>query len=172
MILSNLVGAEYFSKIDLESGYHQIMIKEGDKEKTAFSLNGAKFEINRMSFDLKNSGSIFQRAIDDILHPFIGKFTYVYIDYVIIFSETVEEHIEHITKIIESLTEANMKIAPEKSHFYKIKIEFLGHLVSENRITVDPEKIETIENYVLPKTLKQLRNFLVFSGYYRRFIRD
>lgn len=85
--MSNLGAAKFFSKIDLESGYHQIMINERDKEKTAFSLNGAKFEFNRMPFGLKNSGSIFQRAIDDIIRPFLGKFAYVYIDDIIIFFE-------------------------------------------------------------------------------------
>lgn len=85
MILSNLGGATVFSTLDLESGFHQIMIKESDKEKTAFSINGAKYEFNRMPFGLKNAPSIFQRAIDDILRPYIGKFAHVYIDDVLIF---------------------------------------------------------------------------------------
>lgn len=85
VILSNLGNATFFSKIDLESGFHQILIEEKDREKAAFSVNGAKYELNRMPFGLKNAPSIFQRAIDDILRDFIGKFAYVYMDDVIIF---------------------------------------------------------------------------------------
>lgn len=93
VILSNLGESTYFSKKNLESGFHQILIKECDKEKTAFSVNGAKYEFNRMPFGLKNAPSIFQRAIHDILRPFIGKFAYVYMDDVIIFSKTEDEHL-------------------------------------------------------------------------------
>lgn len=86
VILSNLGKARYFSTIDLEAGYHQIRIKESDKEKTAFSVNGAKYEFNRMPFGLKNAPSIFQRAIDDVLRPYIGKIAHVYIDDVLVYS--------------------------------------------------------------------------------------
>lgn len=172
MILSNLGNARYFSTIDLESGYHQIRIKESDKEKTAFSINGAKYEFNRMPFGLKNAPSIFQRAIDDVLRAYIGKFAHVYIDDVLVFSKTKEEHAEHLRIILETLYAANMKVSDEKCKFYMQKVEFLGHIISNGRIKVDPKKVETIENYPLPQTLKQLRAFLGLSGYYRKFIRN
>lgn len=88
VILSNLGKSRYFSTIDLQAGYHQIRMKESDKEKTAFAVNGANYEFNRMPFGLKNAPSIFQRAIDDILREYIGKFAYVYIDDVLVFSKT------------------------------------------------------------------------------------
>lgn len=172
VILSNLGKSKFFSKIDLESGFHQIQIRECDKEKTAFSVNGAKYEFNRLPFGLKNSPSIFQRAIDDILRPFIGKFAYVYMDDVIIFSNSEEEHLEHITKVINAFSAANMKISSEKSFFFETKIEFLGHIVSHGRVSIDPKKIEAIKNYQLPKTLKQLRSFLGLAGQCRKFIRN
>lgn len=172
IILSNLGDTKFFSKMDLESGFHQILIQENDIEKTAFSVNGAKYEFTRMPFGLRNAPSIFQRAIDDVLRPFMGKFAYVYMDDIIIFSKTEEEHLEHLTQIIQSLTEAHMRISSEKSYFFWDKIEFLGHIVSQNRITVDPRKIETIENYCIPKTLRELRGFLGLSGYYRRFVKN
>lgn len=170
IILSNLGEAQFFSKIDLESGFHQILIKESDKEKTAFSVNGAKYEFNRMPFGLKNAPSIFQRAIDDIIRPFIGKFAYVYMDDILIFSKTKEEHFDHIKAIIQAITDANMKISSKKSHFFATKTEFLGHVIFHNRITVDEKKVETIKNYPVPITLKELRSFLGLSGYYRKFI--
>lgn len=172
MIIQNLGKSRYFSTIDLESGFHQISIKPEDREKTAFSVNFNKFQFKRMPFGLKNAPSIFQRCVNDILQPYIGDFAYVYIDDVIVFSKTEKEHLEHISLIFEALHQANMKASDEKSHFFKEKIEYLGHIIMHNKITVDPEKIATIRDYETPKTLKQLRSFLGLSGYYRKFIKD
>lgn len=170
--IHNLGRARIFSTIDLQSGFHQISIREEDREKTAFSINHAKFHFIRMPFGLKNAPSIFQRCVNDILDPFIGKFAYVYIDDVLIFSNSLEEHIEHISMIFNALHEANLKISNEKSHFFKSEIEYLGHIIKYQKITVDPEKITTIRNYEVPRTLKQLRSFLGLAGYYRKFIKD
>lgn len=170
--IQNLGRAKIFSTIDLESGFHQILIKEGDREKTAFSINHAKFHFIRMPFGLKNAPRIFQRCVNDILDKYIGKFAYVYIDDVLIFSDSLEEHMQHISIIFQALHEANMKISNEKSHFFKPEIEFLGHIIKYQKITVDPEKIATIRDYEVPRTLKQLRSFLGLAGYYRKFIRD
>lgn len=146
MTIQNLGKAKIFSTIDLESGFHQILIKEPDREKTAFSVNGAKYEFIRMPFGLKNAPSIFQRCVDDILREYIGKFAYVYIDDVLIYSSTVEEHMEHIRIIINALHNANMKISDEKSNFFQDSVKYLGHIIKHNRITVDPKKVETIKN--------------------------
>lgn len=172
MTIQNLGKAKIFSTIDLESGFHQILIKESDREKTAFSVNGAKYEFIRMPFGLKNAPSIFQRCVDDILREYIGKFAYVYIDDVLIYSSTPEEHMEHLRIIINALHNANMKISDEKSNFFQDSIEYLGHIIKHNRITVDPNKIETIKNYPEPKNLKELRSFLGLASYYRKFIKD
>lgn len=172
MILSNLGEARFFSTIDLESGFHQIKIKESDKEKTSFSVNGAKYEFNRMPFGLKNAPSIFQRAIDDVLRPYIGKFAHVYMNDVLVFSKTREEHARHLEIIIDTLHAANMKVSDEKSKFFMQQVNFLGHIISNGRIRVDPKKIEAIENYAEHQTLKQLRSLLGLSGYYRKFIKN
>lgn len=172
MTIQNLGKAKFFSTIDLESGFHQILIKESDREKTAFFVNYAKYQFKRMPFGLKNAPSIFQRCVNDVLHEFIGKFAYVYIDDVLIFSNTEEEHMTHISLVTKALYNAYMKISDEKYHFFKQKIEFLGHIITHNKITVDPEKVMTIRDYPAPKTLKQLRSFLGLSGYYRKFIKD
>lgn len=171
-MIQNLGKARIFSTVDLESGFHQIKIKREDREKTAFSINHAKYQFKRMPFGLKNAPSIFQRCVNDILEKFIGKFAYVYIDDVLIFSDTEEDHMKHILLVIKALHSANMKISNEKSHFFKREIEFLGHIISHNKITVDPEKIITIHDYPVPTTLKELRSFLGLAGYYRRFIKD
>lgn len=171
-IIQNLGKAKYFSTIDLESGFHQILIKESDREKTAFSINGAKYEFVRMPFGLKNAPSIFQRCIDDILREYIGKFAYVYIDDVLIYSSSPEEHMKHINIIVNALHEANMKISEEKSYFFKTSVEYLGHIITHERITVDPNKVKAIKEYPIPSNLKELRSFLGLAGYYRKFIKD
>lgn len=172
MTLQNLGNAKIFSVIDLESGFHQIPIDECDREKTAFSLNHDKYQFKRMPFGLKNAPSIFQRCVNDILSDFIGKFVYVYIDDVLIFSNSTEEHMKHISLVTDALYAANMKISEEKSHFFKTTIEYLGHVITHKKITVDPAKIATIRDYEVPKTLKQLRSFLGLTSYYRKFLKD
>lgn len=172
MTIQNLGKAKIFTTLDLESGFHQILIKESDREKTAFSVNGAKYEFLRMPFGLKNAPSIFQRCVDDILRPYIGKFAHVYIDDVLIYSSSPEEHLEHIRTIVNALHTANMKISDEKSHFFQDSVEYLGHIIKHNKITVDPNKVDAIKNYPIPTNLKELRSFLGLASYYRKFIQN
>ncbi|KAH8416719.1 hypothetical protein KR222_010277, partial [Zaprionus bogoriensis] len=101
MILANLGQAKYFTTLDLKSGYHQITLAERDREKTSFSVNGGKYEFCRLPFGLKNAGSIFQRAIDDVLREEIGKTCYVYVDDVIIFSKNESDHVKHVDVILK-----------------------------------------------------------------------
>ncbi|KAH8314736.1 hypothetical protein KR074_007299 [Drosophila pseudoananassae] len=119
MILANLGKAQFFTTLDLNSGYHQIYLAEKDREKTSFSVNGGKYEFCRLPFGLKNAGSIFQRAIDDVLREEIGKICYVYDDDVIIFSENETEHVKHIDTVLKRLLDANMRVAREKTKFRK-----------------------------------------------------
>ena len=123
-----------------------------------------------MPFGLRYAPSIFQRCVDDILREYIHKFAFVYIDDVLIYYSTPEEHIKHIQIIVSALHKANMKISDEKSHFFKNQVEYLGHIITHNRITVDPKKVETLDKYPIPQTLKELRSFLGIAGYYRKFI--
>lgn len=171
-ILANLGKASFFTTIDLKSGFHQINLCERDREKTAFSINNGKYEFCRLPFGLKNAPSIFQRAIDDVLRKEIGKCCHVYIDDVIIFSETKEQHFRDIETILQLLYKANMRVAPEKSRFFKKEVEFLGFVVSSKGIKTCPDKVKDIVGYETPRTLRSLRSFLGLSGYYRRFIRD
>lgn len=171
-VLAQLGKSKYFSVLDLKSGFHQIPLKPSDREKTAFSINGGKYEFTRLPFGLKNAPSIFQRAVDDILHKYIGKICYVYIDDIIIFSENEQDHALHVDKILQTLCEANMKIQIDKCHFFKKEVEFLGFIVSHNGLTTNPNKVQAIVDFPIPKTLKELRSFLGLSGYYRRFVRD
>lgn len=170
-VLSNLGGNKYFTVIDLKSGFHQIPLREEDREKTAFSINNGKYEFTRLPFGLKNAPAIFQRALDDILRELIGKMCFVYVDDIIIFSKDEQSHLESIKKVFETLEQANMKIQLEKCTFFKTEVEFLGLVVSQDGIRTNPKKVNAILQFPIPKTLKQLRSFLGLSGYYRRFVK-
>jgi ribonuclease HI len=171
-ILSNLGKARYFTTLDLKSGFHQILLAEKDREKTAFSVGNGKYEFCRLPFGLKNAPSIFQRAIDDVLREKIGKSCYVYVDDVIIFSESMEEHVKHIAWVLDQLYEANMRVSWEKSQFFRVKVDYLGFMVSRGGISTNPSKVEAISKFLKPTTLFHVRSFLGLAGYYRCFIKD
>lgn len=171
-ILSNLGKNQFFTVIDLKSGFHQIPLKESDIEKTAFSVNHGKFEFTRLPFGLKNGPSIFQRALDDILRNHIGKRCYIYIDDIIIFGEGEEQHFENLEQVFKTLENANMKVQLEKCKFLQSEVEFLGFIISKSGIKANPDKVKTIANFPLPRNIKELRSFLGMSGFYRRFIKD
>lgn len=172
VILSNLGKSRYFTTLDIESGFHHILLRESDREKTAFSTNTGKYEFNRLPFGLKNAPSIFQCTINNILEEFIGKICYVYIDDVIIFSETEEQHMIDTRNIMQTLINANMKISSKKSKFFMKETEFLGYVVSYGSLKMDESKVKAIQEYPEPTTLKELRSFLGLSGYYRKFVKN
>ena len=172
IIMANLGKAKFFTTLDLKSGFHQINLVERDREKTAFSVNNGKYEFCRLPFGLKNAPSIFQRAIDDILREDIGKCCHVYIDDIIIFSDSERSHMDDIDKILKKLLNDNMRVSLEKSKFYQTSVEYLGFIVSTKGIKTCPSKIEAIVNYETPSTLRGLRSFLGLAGYYRRFVKD
>lgn len=172
VILANLGKSAFYTTLDLKSGFHQILMHEKDRQKTAFSVNNGKYEFCRLPFGLRNAPSIFQRTIDDILREWIGKCCYVYIDDIIIYSPDVESHLRDIETIISNLKNSGMRISTEKSKFFKTEVEFLGFTVSSSGIKTCPNKVKDILNYKKPETLRALRSFLGLSGYYRRFIRD
>lgn len=169
-VLAQLGDNKIFSVLDLKSGFHQILLKESDIEKTAFSINNGKYEFTRLPFGLKNAPSIFQRALDDILHEHIGKICFIYIDDIIIFSKDDETHYQNLDTIFRTLQQANMKCQLDKCEFMKRKVEFLGFVVSDKGIETSPTKVQAISDFPIPRTLKELRSFLGLSGYYRRFI--
>lgn len=170
--LSNLGGSKYFTTLDLKSGFHQILLSESDREKTAFSVKNGKYEFCRLAFGLKNAPSIFQRAIDDVLREHIGKRCFVYVDDVIIFSNSEQQHLHDVEVVLRSLFDANMRVSPEKSKFFQTEVEYLGFVVSHSGIKTSAQKVETIRNFPEPTTLRGLRSFLGLAGYYRCFIKD
>lgn len=171
-ILDKLGRSMYFTTLDLASGFHQIEVDEKDIEKTAFSVENGHYEFVRMPFGLKNAPSTFQRVMDNILREHIGVRCLVYMDDIIVFSTSLQEHTENLAKIFKTLRNYNMKIQLDKSEFLKKEVSFLGHVVTPEGIKPNPDKIDAIKNWSLPKNEKELRAFLGVLGYYRKFIRD
>lgn len=171
-ILDQLGGNKYFTTLDLASGFHQIKMNPKDIEKTAFSINQGKYEFVRMPFGLKNAPAIFQRAMDDVLRNHIGKICYVYMDDVVVFGKTLELATKNLETVLQVLQKTNLKVQPDKSEFLRKSVEFLGYVITENGIMPNSKKIESIEKWPEPKTIKELKGFLGLISYYRRFIKD
>ena len=171
-IFDKLGRCQYFTTLDLAQGFHQIEMDERDIHKTAFSTANGHYEFLRMPFGLKNAPSTFQRLMNEVLREHIGKICLVYLDDILIFSTSVEEHIESLDKVLNCLTKANLKIQLGKCSFLKQETEFLGHLVTNNGIKPNPKKVEAIDKILLPTNQREIKSFLGITGYYRRFIKD
>lgn len=169
-ILDRLGKAQYFTVLDLASGFHQIEIDPKDIPKTAFNIDHGKFEFVRMPFGLKNAPATFQRLMDSVLRKHLGIRCFVYMDDIIIFSTSLKEHLKDITAVLTTLRDANLKVQCDKSEFLRKEVEFLGHVVTTEGVKPNTNKIEAILNWPLPKTPKQLKSFLGTVSYYRRFI--
>ena len=170
--LDALAGSKYFTTLDLQSGYHQVAMDSDSIEKTAFISHAGLYEYNVMSFGLTNAPPTFQRLMQRILHGLDWKICLVYIDDVIIFSKTFEEHLSRLAAVFDRLREANLKLKPSKCHFARPSVNFLGFVVSSEGILPDPGKLSAVETFPVPSCVKDVRSFLGLCNYYRRFVKD
>ena len=171
--MDTLIGSKYFSKLDLRTGYWQVEIKEQDKYKTAFSLGPLGFyECNRMAFGLTNAPATFQRLMENCMGELNLKECLIFLDDILIFSKTFENHLQSLERVFSNLHKHNLKLKPSKCEFFMTEVKYLGHIVSEHGIKTDPEKTKALETWPIPKNIKELRSFLGFTGYYRRFIKN
>lgn len=171
-ILDSLGKSVYFTTLDLKSGFHQIEMDPEHQAKTAFSTALGHFEFTRMPFGLKNAPATFQRAMNNILGDYIGVICFVYLDDIIIIGKDLKTHIKNLAKVLKRLAEFNLKIQLDKCEFMRRETEFLGHIITQDGIKPDPEKIKKIVDWKLPENQKEIKQFLGLSGYYRRFIKD
>ncbi|RXN17162.1 Retrovirus-related Pol polyprotein from transposon 412 [Labeo rohita] len=168
---SALTGSKWFSVMDLKSGFYQIEMEEADKHKTAFVCPLGFFEFNRMPQGITNAPSTFQRLMERCIGELNLKQALVFLDDLIVFSSTLEEHEERLLRVLNRLKEYGLKLSPEKCKFFQTSVKYLGHIVSTKGIETDPEKIAALKTWPKPNNLKELRTFLGFCGYYRRFIK-
>lgn len=171
-ILDKLGKCNYFSTLDLANGFHQIEMNPNDIAKTAFSTDTGHYEFKRMPFGLKNAPSTFQRVMNNILRGLQNEICAVYLDDIIIFSTSLQEHIQRLRSVFQRIRESNFKIQLDKSEFLKREVAYLGHLITAEGVKPNPDKISAIKNYPIPKTPKEIKSFLGLAGYYRKFIRD
>src|SRR6266536_1664007 len=172
-ILESFSSANWFTTLDLASGYWQVAMEEDDVEKTAFITPFGLYEWMVMPFGLSYAPGTFQRLMNRILQEYLGKFVVVYLDDVIIYSKgSLEDHLDHIRQVFETLRRVNLKIKLKKCYFCLPNIHFLGHIVGRNGIRPDPDKIEKVKNFPVPNNLTELRAALGLFSYYRKFIKD
>lgn len=171
-ILDKLGKSQYFSTLDLASGFHQIEMNAEDIEKTAFSTEHGHYEYTRMPFGLKNAPSTFQRVMDNILRGLQTDQCLVYLDDIIIYSTSLQEHINKLKTVFERLRQANFKIQLDKSEFLRKEVAYLGHVVTPDGVKPNPDKINAILKFPIPRSQKEIKSFLGLLGYYRRFIQD
>jgi len=169
-MLEHLGKGKIFSKLDLRSAYNLVRIKEGDEYKTAFTCKYGHFEYLVMPFGLKNAPAVFQHFINDVFEDIIGDFVYAYIDDIIIFSLDKESHIIHVKEALSRLRHAGLYAKLEKCQFFVSSIDFLGHRISSEGLSMDPNKVSSVVNWPVPTNVKELQSFLGLANYYRRFI--
>lgn len=169
-ILDKLGRCQYFTTLDLASGFYQVEMEPKDIHKTGFNVERGHYEFLRMPMGLKNSPSTFQRVMDNVLQGVPN--TIVYLDDILVFSTSLQEHIVNLKQIFQRLRETNFKIQMDKSEFLKRETPYLGHVITPEGVKPNPDKISAILKYPIPKTTKQIKGFLGLLGYYRRFIPD
>jgi predicted aspartyl protease len=169
-LLSTLKSAALFTSLDCASGYWGIPVSEEDKCKTAFVCHLGLFEFNVLPFGLHNAPATFQRMMEKIFGIVLGKSALIYIDDIIVFSETLEDHIRHLREVFTLIRDANISLKATKCVFAAQEISFLGHVVSKGGIRTDPRKTEAIARYPQPEDASAIRRFLGLAGYYRRFV--
>ena len=171
-ITESLHGARFLTTLDLQSGYHQLEVAEEDQHKTAFITPFGCFEFLRLPFGLSNSPATFVAALDIVLAGLQYVDCIAYLDDIIIFAKTFEEHMQKLERVLQRLAEYGLKLKPSKCQFMRKEVQFLGHIISPKGLSPVSTNTEKIRNYPEPKNVKHVRQFLGLVGYYRKFIVD
>jgi hypothetical protein len=169
-MLDRLGKAKYFTKLDLTSGYYQIRIAEEDIYKTAFSTRYGHYEFLVMPFGLTNAPATFQTLMNDIFRPYLDKFIMVYLDDILIFSDTLEDHEKHVRQALAVLRQNKLYCKVSKCEFFQTEVSFLGHVINGDGVKADLRKVQAVADWPQPKTVRQVRSFLGLANYYRRYV--
>ena len=167
-----LLGSEWFTAIDIRDAFNRIRMKEGEEWKTAFRTRWGHYEYTVMPFGLTNAPASFQKLINDTLREYLDDFVVAYLDDILIFSKTYQEHVEHVKKVLRKLQERDLPVKLSKCEFHKHEVRFLGYIVSKDGLSADPKKIESIRDWPEPTTVKEVQAALGLFNYYRKFIKD
>ena len=159
-----------FSKIDLRFGYHQLRVRSEDVPKTAFRTRYGHYEFLVMSFGLTNAPATFMDLMNRVFKPYLDQFVVVFIDDILVYSKSREEHERHLSIVLHTLRDKQLYDKLKKCEFWLDKVSFLGHVVTKDGISVDPRNVDVVSNWRRPNTMTEIRSFLGLTGYYRRFI--
>jgi len=170
--LNALSGYSWYSTLDLRSGYYNIPIAEEDRDKSAFVTRSGCYRFTVMPFGLTCAPSVFQRLMDCVLCGLSYLTCLVYLDDVIVFGRSFEEQLYRLDEVFARLRSAKLKLKPSKCSFFQRSVEFLGHVVSENGIAMQDEKISAIRDWPPCRNVTEVRSFMGLTGYYRRFVKD
>lgn len=171
-LFDKLGKSNYFSTLDLASGYHQIEVEESDRPKTAFTTQSGHYEFTRLPFGLKTAPATFQRTMDNVLRGLHGIHCMVYLDDIIVYSSSLQEHIDKLHMVFQRLRETNLKVTLDKSEFLRKEVLYLGHQITKDGLRPNDDKIKSVLDFPLPRTPTEIKSFLGLVGYYRKFIRD
>ena len=165
-------GARVYSKIDLHTGYHQLIVMETNIPKTAFRTHYGHYEFTVMPFGLTNAPAAFMDLMHRIFQPYLDQFVVVFVDDILIYSQSEWEHEYHLRIVLQLLRNHQLYDKFSKCEFWLTEVRFLGHVVSASEVSVDPDKVEAVMSWEMPKSVFEIRSFLGLAGYYRRFIED
>jgi hypothetical protein len=172
-LINKLKKAKYFTALDVRWGYNNVRIKEGDEWKAAFRTNRGLFELTVMFFGLTNSPATFQTMMNELFRELIAEgVVVIYLDDILIFSETMEEHEKIVKRVLQIMQDNNLYLKPEKCQFHKTELDYLGVHISQNSVAMDQEKVDGVTAWKPPRNKKELQTFLGFINFYRRFIKD
>jgi hypothetical protein len=171
-LLDELYGAKFFSKLDLRSGYHQILMNPKDRHKTAFRTHQGHYEWLVMPFGLSNATASFQSLMNQVFHEVLRKFVLVFFYDILVYSSSWSSHLTHLQTVLQLLDQHQLFVKLSKCSFGMTKVDYLGHTVTGDGVTMDKLKVQAVIDWPIPKNLKQLRGFLGLTGYYRRFIKS
>ncbi|XP_062403850.1 uncharacterized protein LOC134094368 [Sardina pilchardus] len=166
-----LQGATTFTKLDLRNAYHLVRIREGDEWKTAFNTPTGHYEYLVMPFGLTNAPAVFQALINDVLRDWLNKSVFVYLDDILIFSKSLHEHVHQVRLVLQRLLDNNLFVKPEKCEFHVSEVSFLGFILSQGNLCMDPKKTLAVRDWSQPTSVKEVQRFLGFANFYRKFIR-
>ena len=168
--LDQLAGSKWFSCLDLSAGYWQVEVEPEDRQKTALITRHGLFEFNVMPFGLCNAPATFERLMELVLSGLHWQICLIYLDNIIIFGKTFSEMTKNLDMVLERFAQAGLKLKSQKCQLFKKEVDFLGHVINEQGVHTNPQKIECVKNWPLPKNTRELRSFLGLCSYYRRFI--
>jgi len=164
--------AKVFSALDLMKGYHQVKVRDEDKQKTAFVRHQGLYQYRRMPFGLTNALATFQRLIDKLFDKRKWPFVFTYLDDILIASKLIEEHFDHVSAVITKLTAVSLRLRPEKCHFARAEIEYLGHTLTPSGVKPNNAKVKTVQEFPQPKSAQKIKSFLGLVNFYRSHIKD